>query len=161
MDFDEEPDGMVEHLDDVFDEGHYANLSHTTFGEQIFRAFATVDEAFDQLTPHPHIREAVRSATLLRNVMGDSDAQAADHAENIRTSLMVFAVEMRKDPSAAIISLTKAMDDDEAHLFILQTIKNLIVHAETMIGSEKEHHDHDTRHDSPSREAVLASLSSL
>lgn len=143
------------------DEGTYGNQSHTVFNDRIFSVLATVDESFSNITMHPCMREAILSATMIRNIAGDTDAQIADSTEDIRNALTTFALEVRVNPAVFILSIARTMPKEKALPFVEKCTEQLTSYILSLTANTKEQNSDEENSHSEGEQEILRSISSI
>lgn len=108
-----------------FEEDFNASLTNTLTPTALLRSVQNGIDRVRSFTVDEFIHDAFRSATMLRNMLGDADGVVAEQTEAIRSNLIVVLTEVRKDPAEFIISIALAMPVDLARSFVDSCIAKL------------------------------------
>lgn len=137
----EEP-SVSEELDDLelgdFDEGTLMTATHREYDGRIMVAAQDAKERISQVTVNEFVLEAYRGATMIRNVLGDADALAAEQAETIRRNLLVVMTEIDKDPVGFVMSVIMADKDWQSRVRRCKEASKLLAQAAQELGAAGE-----------------------
>lgn len=113
-----------------FEEGIALHRTHREFSEKEADALQAATDKITEVTSNQFLKDAYVAATNIRNVLGDGDAYAAQEAETIRSSILVIAQEIERNPTLFVIRAAKVEDSEAFRDNLLQVIDDLysIVH---------------------------------
>lgn len=109
-----------------FDEGTMMTATHREYDGRIMVAAQDAKERISKVTVNEFVLEAYRGATMIRNVLGDADALAAEQAETIRRNLLVVMTEIDNDPVGFLMSVFMADKDWERRIERVQEASVLL-----------------------------------
>lgn len=102
---------VVEGHDDVETFGYANQTKHSEIPVEAAMALQKTRDRVRSITTDEFIAEAVESASMLRNTLGDADGVVADQCNNIISNLSVLATEIQKDPVGFLLSFARAIED--------------------------------------------------
>jgi hypothetical protein len=132
-------DDVVEDLElGDFDEGTMMTATHREYDGRIMVAAQDAKERISQVTVNEFVLEAYRAATMIRNILGDADALAAESAETIRRNLLVVMTEIDKDPVGFLMSVIMADKDWQRRIRRCEEASKLLAQAAQELGDAGE-----------------------
>lgn len=102
---------IPEGADDVETFGYANQAKHSEIPVEAALTLQKTRDRVRSITTDEFIAEAVESAAMLRNTLGDADGVVADHCSNIISNLSVLATEIQKDPVGFLLSFARAIED--------------------------------------------------
>lgn len=118
-----------------FDEGTMMTATHREYDGRIMVAAQDAKERISKVTVNEFVLEAYRGATMIRNVLGDADALAAEQAETIRRNLLVVMTEIDNDPVGFLMSVFMADKDWERRKARVEEASKLLAQAAQELGA--------------------------
>lgn len=135
-------DDVVEDLElGDFDEGTMMTATHREYDSRIMVAAQDAKERISQVTVNEFVLEAYRAATMIRNILGDADALAAESAEVVRRNLLVVMTEIDKDPVGFLMSVIMADKDWQRRIRRCKEASKMLAQAAQELGAAGEFWD--------------------